>query len=187
MVSLHTQILCISIALFALTLEGYDAQSSQIALPPGQDVSDLDMGKANLHNGGAHPHGNSTGGKNVHTYRYKLPGKETNHTYRYKLPGKTNNHTYRYKLPGKVNHHTYRYKLPGKTVSHTYRYKVPGMKKPQPVTGVYYLINLMYNYFAVGGHLTGIAPVDLLLLRYYVAEGPRTFCECLSKLKSYAF
>ncbi|GFT30233.1 hypothetical protein TNCV_3466891 [Trichonephila clavipes] len=148
-----------------------------------------------------HVPGNSTG-SHVHHYSYRLPGKETNHTYRYKLPGKSVNHTfrykrpgqvhhhsyrykvpgkvhhhsYRYKQPGKVEHHSYRYKLPGKSDTHTYRYKLPQLEKKKPVTGVYYLINMMYNYFAVGGHLTGVPPVDIILLRYYMAEGPRKFC-----------
>ncbi|GIY86894.1 hypothetical protein CEXT_461551, partial [Caerostris extrusa] len=44
-------------------------------------------------------------------------------------------------------------------------YRKPGQGgKPhnKPLTGVPSLINVIYNYFAVGGHLTGIPPLDLL-------------------------
>ncbi|GFQ78168.1 hypothetical protein TNCT_475212 [Trichonephila clavata] len=200
MVYLHTQILCISITLFALALGGIEGQQHKHIVHHTGKATDLNhVDPSNIHH--HQVPGNSTG-SHVHHYSYRLPGKSTNHTYRYKVPGKSVNHTfrykrpgqvhhhsyryknpgkvhrhtYRYKQPGKVDHHSYRYRLPGKTDTHTYRYRLPQLEKKKPVTGVYYIINMMYNYFAVGGHLTGVPPVDILLLRYYMAEGPRKFC-----------
>ncbi|KAG8176278.1 hypothetical protein JTE90_022450 [Oedothorax gibbosus] len=88
--------------------------------------------------------------------------------------------------PGHNITHSYRYKIPGNRTTHHHRVKIPGSGRPKQVPskdtpdaapGVYYLINLIYNYFSVGGKLTGVPPVDLLLLRYYVAQGPKKFCK----------
>ncbi|GBN07159.1 hypothetical protein AVEN_63381-1 [Araneus ventricosus] len=83
------------------------------------------------------------GGPNVHSYRYKKPGHTVTHTYKYKKPGTTNTHTYHYKTPGELNTHQHRY------------------RNKKPLTGVYSIINTIYNYFAVGGRLTGIPPIGI--------------------------
>ncbi|CAL1263319.1 unnamed protein product [Larinioides sclopetarius] len=167
MVSLQLVILCISIALFGLTLPESEAKSYSFTIPPGEDISDLDLSKLNLGSLNL----NDVDASTAQTHHYKLPGHNVTHTYHYSKPGKTNVHTHRYKKPGHSVTHTHKYKKPGKTNTHTYHYKTE-----KPVTGVYYIINVIYNYFAVGGRLTGVPPIDLLLLRYYVAQGPKNFC-----------
>ncbi|CAL1263315.1 unnamed protein product [Larinioides sclopetarius] len=187
MVSLQLVILCISIALFGLTLPESEAKSYSFTIPPGEDISDLDLSKLNL---GSLNLNDVDASKiklkqysipgTAQTHHYKLPGHNVTHTYHYSKPGKTNVHHHRYRKPGHTNVHTHRYKKPGHSVTHTHKYKKPGKtnthtyhyKTEKPVTGVYYIINVIYNYFAVGGRLTG----DLLLLRYYVAQGPKNFC-----------
>ncbi|KAF8794925.1 hypothetical protein HNY73_002839 [Argiope bruennichi] len=171
MVSLQTVILCISIAFFGLTFPESEAKTYDFTIPPGEDLSDVDLSKLNL--------GKNVDKSKVKLNRHTVPGVGTNHTYRYKTPGKTVTHTYRYKKPGKTNVHTYRYKKPGQTDVHHYQYKKRGTTMtttPAPVPQIYYMINMIYNYFAVGGRLTGIPPMDLLLLRYYFAQGPKNFC-----------
>ncbi|XP_055929396.1 uncharacterized protein LOC129960190 isoform X2 [Argiope bruennichi] len=166
MVSLQTVILCISIAFFGLTFPESEAKTYDFTIPPGEDLSDVDLSKLNL--------GKNVDKSKVKLNRHTVPGVGTNHTYRYKTPGKTVTHTYRYKKPGKTNIHHYRYKKPGQTDVHHYRYKKPGMtdvhhyqyKKPgqtnihnhpmtttpapvpqKPVTGVYYMSEYIIIYF----------------------------------------
>ncbi|GBN07157.1 hypothetical protein AVEN_63380-1 [Araneus ventricosus] len=89
MVSLQTVILCISIALFGLTLQGSEAKSYSFTIPPGQDLSNLDLSKLDL------------GSLNLNDVdKSKISLKK------YTVPGTTNSHPSIYLFPPSVEEDT---------------------------------------------------------------------------------